>query len=70
MPTITLQFDLPEEEEVALKSVRGPDAFEALRDLDLWLRNEIKYRDRVELQPAREALHRIALDNDLDLDMF
>lgn len=47
MPTATLTFYLPEEHVEHLSTLKGGDAIGAIRDLDDWLRNQLKHNDRL-----------------------
>jgi len=66
----TLSFDLAKEED----QTEFRDAYEgtklriALWEYDRWLRDQIKYQNRNELQPARDKLYEILEDQTLSID--
>jgi hypothetical protein len=43
------------------------DWYLTVHELDTWLRNQIKYEDRYELQPARDSLLNIVEERGLTL---
>ena len=46
----------------------GREMYFVLWDLDQYLREQIKYRDREELQDVRDKLYLLLEDNGIDLD--
>lgn len=46
----------------------GDDCYFALWDLDQWLRDEIKYNDKNDLQPVRDTLNKIMQDHNIDFE--
>ena len=54
-----MDFDLDDECERARlkKALAAEDIVHALWEYDMWLRSQIKYCDREELESAREELH-------------
>jgi hypothetical protein len=66
---VTLTFELPEEDEAFREHLDGWKAFSALRDMDNWLRAEIKYKkpERVKLSSVREKLGEIIQDLEIKL---
>jgi hypothetical protein len=67
MPKAKLCFLLPEESQEFLEHTRGPIYLKVLSELDEWLRKEVKYCERVALQDARDKLHLLCQDNNIDL---
>lgn len=65
----TLTFDLTDiDDEYKHKhALRGVDYFLALREIDEKLRTEIKYNNKNRLQEARDILHMILEDSDIDI---
>lgn len=61
----TLMFD---EEDDLRTALDGYLFKNLLWEYDQWLRGEIKYSDRYELQPARDKLHEIARDHNISID--
>ena len=71
MPTASLEFRLPEEEEEFRAACQGADALSALRNMDLYLRGRIKYESladdvRLALKLAREHLHELVSEGVLE----
>ena len=66
----TLQFDLDErfEREAHLRAVKSLDLALAILDMQQWLRSEIKYKDREELEEVHTTLHDILESRGLDID--
>ena len=62
MPTASLEFRLPDEEEEFRAACQGADALSALRNMDRYLRDRIKYASLTDdallaaLQSARDYL--------------
>lgn len=63
----TLTFDLPEEREEFDLAANGYKWNLVAWDLDQWLRGEIKYQERNELQPARDKLNVLVHEYGLEL---
>ena len=64
----TLEFDLPEDSGAHLRAVHADNLAFVLWDLDQWFRDEIKYQDNHDMQPARDKLHEILDDRGIILD--
>lgn len=61
-----LEFNLPEDKE-DFKTASNAWAYRlALEEFDGWLRNQIKYLDKNELQEVRDQLREICRDNDIN----
>jgi len=70
-----LEFNLPEEQEQYQIANRFMDWALAVKDIDDWFRNRLKYGQEFdsgseELEKARQALFEILEDRGLDLDMI
>lgn len=63
---VTLTFDLPEEKTELFDALRGIEWELVAWDLDQWLRSEIKYQDKNELQSARDKLWELINDYGLE----
>jgi len=48
MPTATLTFNLPEENQEHQTAVRAPDVKFGIQEYDNWLRSKTKYHDETE----------------------
>lgn len=60
MPTAMLKFNLPDEQSEFYYSTKGFDSFYCLWDLDQFLRNEIKYKDKpADALEIRDKLYEI-----------
>lgn len=68
MPKATLTFDLPEEQEEFRLAQNGCKYYNVLWDIDIWLRSEIEYKDRVEFQEVRDKLYKTMQDEGVSLD--
>jgi hypothetical protein len=62
-----LQFSLPEEQYEYEAASNGSKYKLILYDLEQFLRNEIKYAEKNELQPARDKLWELMKEENLDL---
>lgn len=65
----TLEFNLPEENQEFELVSKALKMYSTLWDLDLWLRSEIKYKDKEHLEVVREKLRELMNDNRIDFDM-
>ena len=63
-----LIFNLPEDNQEFELASKALKMYSTLWDLDLWLRSEIKYKDK-ELDEVREKLRELMADNRIDFDM-
>jgi hypothetical protein len=63
---VILQFDLPAEKSEHTVAIHAGEMHSALIELDEWLRSEIKYNGRNELQEVRDRLLEIEQDNGVD----
>ena len=64
----TLEFNLPEDNQEFELATKALKMYSTLWDLDLWLRTEIKYKDK-ELDEVRDKLRELMSDNRIDFDM-
>lgn len=53
-----LEFNLPEEEDIHLMSLKGPKLASALDAFDHWLRNKMKHENlkTIKIQEVRDTL--------------
>lgn len=63
-----LEFSLPEDKQEFELATKALKMYSTLWDLDLWLRTEIKYKDK-ELDEVRDKLRELMTDNRIDFDM-
>jgi len=63
-----LEFELPEDKMAHLRAVHADNLVFMIWELDQWLRDRIKYEDRIEFQPVREQLYSILEEHGLFLD--
>ena len=71
MPKYTIEFHHDEEEEFQI-CIKSMDYWNALFDLDQWLRNKLKYQEITEEQykafeECREELHRKLKEYNINL---
>ena len=64
----TLEFNLPEDNQEFELTSKALKMYSTLWDLDVWLRSEIKYKDK-ELDEVRDKLRELMADNRIDFDM-
>lgn len=64
----TLEFNLPEDNQEFELTSKALKMYSTLWDLDVWLRSEIKYKDK-ELDKVRDKLRELMADNRIDFDM-
>jgi hypothetical protein len=68
MPKVTIEFQLPEEQDAHTLASRGRDYFSTLWEIDQWARAKLKHGDLTEpevllLETLREKIHgRVNLD--------
>ncbi len=63
-----LEFNLPEDNQEFELATKALKMYSTLWDFDLWLRSEIKYKDK-ELDEVRDKLRELMNDNRIDFDM-
>ena len=63
-----LEFNLPEDNQEFELTSKALKMYSTLWDFDVWLRTEIKYKDK-ELDEVREKLRELMNDNRIDFDM-
>ena len=63
-----LEFSFPEDKQEFELATKALKMYSTLWDLDLWLRTEIKYKDK-ELDEVRDKLRELMTDNRIDFDM-
>jgi len=63
-----IKFTLPDDQHDLLCATQGETLSFILWDFDQWLREQIKYRDRNELQEVRDKLYEIMRDRGVNLD--
>lgn len=73
MPSASLHFRLPEDDEAFLVAQNGQKYRDALGRLDTYLRNKLKYTDppeavRAALQATRDELH--AITNEYGVEIY
>lgn len=68
---VYIVFDLDKEEDSFKHELilQADDMYFAMSAFDNELRNEIKYKNKFELQPARDLFWKILGDYSIDLDM-
>ena len=62
-----LEFDLPEDISELKQMMEANDYNLVLLDFNKWLRNEIKYNNKNELQPVRDKLYNFLSSHGIDL---
>ncbi|MBT9174677.1 MAG: hypothetical protein DDT22_00338 [candidate division WS2 bacterium] len=68
MPKATLTYDLPEEQSGFNIAVNGSKYYCVLWDLDQWLRSEVKFKNKKELQKVRDKLTELMQDVGVDFE--
>ena len=63
-----LKFNLPEEAIEHLRCVKADSLYLSLWELDQYLREQIKYHEKNELQVVRDRLSGILFENGVGLD--
>lgn len=64
-----IEFQLPEDNQEFVLHTKALKMYSTLWDFDIWLRSEIKYKDKEQYEPVREKLREIMNDNRIDFDM-
>lgn len=64
----TIKFTLPEDKHDLTYAMKGLDLYLSLWDMDQWLRGEIKYQGRNELQEVRDKLYELMRDRNVNFD--
>ena len=64
-----LEFELPEDNQEFRLATKASDIYATLWELDQWLRAEIKYQGREQLDEVRDKLRELMNDNHIDFDM-
>jgi len=69
MVKVTTEYESSDHEarREAQQILNAHEAHAALQDLNEWLRGQIKYGDRDELQEIRDYLHEVCNDRGIDL---
>ena len=65
-----LEFNLPDDNCDFKIASNAMEWALSINELDDWLRSQIKYGDKDELQPVRDQLHEILESYNLNLDMI
>lgn len=65
-----LKFNLPEENQEFELATKAPKMYSTLWEFDQWLRSEIKYSGREELDEIRDKLRELMSNNNIDFDML
>jgi len=65
-----LEFNLPDDRDEFTIANNAMNFYQTCRNLDEWLRGEIKYKKRNELQEARDKLLEIMEYRNINLDMI
>jgi len=68
MSKAILEFNLPDEQSEFENAANGSKWKSLVWSLDQDIRDEIKYRDKVELQPIRDKLYELLEEYNLRLD--
>ena len=63
-----LEFNLPEDNQEFELATKASKMYCTLWELDNWLRQEIKYKDK-ELDEVRDKLRELMNDNKINFDM-
>ena len=63
-----LIFNLPEDNQEFELATKASKMYCTLWELDNWLRQEIKYKDK-ELDEVRDKLHELMKENRIDFDI-
>lgn len=63
MSKVSFEFNLPEETHEFKTCSKAVNFVSALCEIDQWLRQEIKYNDREDLQEIRDKVWEICSDN-------
>lgn len=58
---------MPEDDWSFKRAVNAANYYESLKEMDEWLRGQIKYQDREELQDIRDKLTEVCHEHDVDL---
>jgi hypothetical protein len=64
-----LEFELPEDNQEFRLATKASAMYSTLWELDQWLRVEIKYTGREQLDEVRDKLRELMNDNHIDFDM-
>jgi hypothetical protein len=64
-----LEFELPEDNQEFRLATKASAIYTTLWDLDQWLRAEIKYQGREQLDEIRDKLRELMNDNHIDFDI-
>ena len=67
MSKAILEFNLPEDQEEFSNASKAGAMLGVLWDFDQWLRSEIKYRDRNELQEVRDKFYEFLQADGIEL---
>lgn len=66
MAKASLKFHLPEDDDDFAVAVAAPRLIAALHEYAEYLRQQIKYHDKYELEPVRDEFYSILRDNRVD----
>lgn len=66
--TLTFDLNTEEDQDAFRNACEGSKLRSALWDYDQWLRQQIKYQNKNELQVARDQLYEILNDHNLRID--
>lgn len=72
MPKVTIEFQLPEEQEELKDAQKGTEYNIVLFDIDQYLRNEIKHGNHLQVeydifQRVRDKLHELLNEREINL---
>ncbi len=67
MPKVMTSYELPEEHTEFMDSYNGWRWKLSMSEMDEWLRQQIKYKDKNEFQPVRDKLYEILSEAGLKL---
>jgi hypothetical protein len=68
MPKVTVVYNLPDEQPEYELHMCSSKMFSILWDFDQWLRSEIKYNDKEELQPIRDKLYNLMDEKNFNIN--
>ena len=63
----TLEFNIPEDQELFDFANNGFNYYMALSEMDQWLRSEYKYNDKEEMYAVRQKLYLICSENNVTI---
>lgn len=67
---VTMEFDLPEERNELIGSIKSMSLFSVIWSMDQWLRGKIKYDNREEFEEVRQQLRDLLDTYTVNLNEF